>query len=309
MEAIGPAPPGGRAAALGGRLRSRRAARRCPAPGALEPGRAALLPNLGAFEGYASWYGPGFAGRRTASGEVFDPAQLTAAHRTLPFGTRVRVVNVDQRPQRRGAHHRPRPLQAEPHHRPVARRGRGDRHAPERPGAGAGRTDRARRGRDPPRGRARPARVRGPIRTAPARPAPAAPFRAGGRSGGRARGRGATWARAPTCSSRPSSTSRSVRSSRSASTSPAPWRRPGSARRHRARRRRIRARMRPTRSTSADPTTTPSARAATRAAVAARRRRTPPPPAGPRRRVRSTRPATSSGTSSRAPVTPVTETA
>jgi hypothetical protein len=66
-----------------------------PGAGALEPGRSALLPNLGAFEGYASWYGPGFAGRRTASGEVFDPAQLTAAHRTLPFGTRVRVVNLD----------------------------------------------------------------------------------------------------------------------------------------------------------------------------------------------------------------------
>jgi len=66
-----------------------------PRGGAMEPSRAVLLPNLGAFEGYASWYGPGFAGRRTASGEIFDPAQLTAAHRTLPFGTRVRVVNLD----------------------------------------------------------------------------------------------------------------------------------------------------------------------------------------------------------------------
>jgi rare lipoprotein A len=42
--------------------------------------------------GSASWYGPGFAGRRTASGEVFDPDALTAAHRTLPFGTRIRVT-------------------------------------------------------------------------------------------------------------------------------------------------------------------------------------------------------------------------
>ena len=44
-------------------------------------------------EGKASWYGPGFHGRRTASGEQFDSNALTAAHRTLPFGSRVRVVN------------------------------------------------------------------------------------------------------------------------------------------------------------------------------------------------------------------------
>ncbi len=43
--------------------------------------------------GQASWYGPGFHGRRTASGESFNTNDLTAAHRTLPFGTRVRVVN------------------------------------------------------------------------------------------------------------------------------------------------------------------------------------------------------------------------
>jgi rare lipoprotein A len=43
--------------------------------------------------GVASWYGPGFHGRRTASGERFDTNSLTAAHRTLPFGTRVTVVN------------------------------------------------------------------------------------------------------------------------------------------------------------------------------------------------------------------------
>jgi rare lipoprotein A len=44
-------------------------------------------------EGQASWYGPGFHGRRTASGERFDTNAMTAAHRTLPFGSRVRVVN------------------------------------------------------------------------------------------------------------------------------------------------------------------------------------------------------------------------
>ncbi len=44
--------------------------------------------------GIASYYGNELAGNRTASGETFDPGQLTAAHRTLPFGTMVRVTNV-----------------------------------------------------------------------------------------------------------------------------------------------------------------------------------------------------------------------
>ena len=43
--------------------------------------------------GTASYYGARFAGRRTASGEVFDPGALTAAHRTLPFGSKVRVTS------------------------------------------------------------------------------------------------------------------------------------------------------------------------------------------------------------------------
>ncbi len=43
--------------------------------------------------GPASWYGPGFVGNRTASGEAYDPSELTGAHRSLPFGTRVRVTN------------------------------------------------------------------------------------------------------------------------------------------------------------------------------------------------------------------------
>ncbi|NNM72387.1 septal ring lytic transglycosylase RlpA family protein [Enterovirga aerilata] len=43
--------------------------------------------------GMASWYGPGFHGRKTASGERFNTNDLTAAHRFLPFGTRVKVVN------------------------------------------------------------------------------------------------------------------------------------------------------------------------------------------------------------------------
>ena len=45
--------------------------------------------------GMASWYGAAHHGRWTASGEVFDMHQLTAAHRTLPFGTRVLVTNRD----------------------------------------------------------------------------------------------------------------------------------------------------------------------------------------------------------------------
>ena len=43
---------------------------------------------------YASWYGWDFANRRTASGERFDPTALTAAHRTLPLGSKVRVTNL-----------------------------------------------------------------------------------------------------------------------------------------------------------------------------------------------------------------------
>ncbi|MFZ2491746.1 MAG: septal ring lytic transglycosylase RlpA family protein, partial [Thermoanaerobaculia bacterium] len=45
------------------------------------------------MEGVASWYGQEFAGRTTANGEIFDPLLLTAAHRTLPFGTVLDVVN------------------------------------------------------------------------------------------------------------------------------------------------------------------------------------------------------------------------
>lgn len=45
-------------------------------------------------EGTASFYGQQFNGRRTASGERFDMSELTAAHRTLPFGSKVRVTNA-----------------------------------------------------------------------------------------------------------------------------------------------------------------------------------------------------------------------
>ena len=49
---------------------------------------------ISTHSGEASWYGPGFYGNRTASGEVFRRGTMTAAHRTLPFGTRVRVTNL-----------------------------------------------------------------------------------------------------------------------------------------------------------------------------------------------------------------------
>lgn len=53
-------------------------------------------PVAGAVEeGIASWYGPPFHGRQTASGETYDMEAPTAAHRTLPFGTRVRVHNLE----------------------------------------------------------------------------------------------------------------------------------------------------------------------------------------------------------------------
>jgi rare lipoprotein A len=45
--------------------------------------------------GIASWYGDEFAGRRTASGEIFDPNQISAAHRTLPMPCIVRITNLD----------------------------------------------------------------------------------------------------------------------------------------------------------------------------------------------------------------------
>lgn len=44
--------------------------------------------------GLASWYGKGFSGRKTASGSRFNPNELTAAHKSLPLGTRVLVTNL-----------------------------------------------------------------------------------------------------------------------------------------------------------------------------------------------------------------------
>ncbi|MEO1591717.1 MAG: septal ring lytic transglycosylase RlpA family protein [Cyanobacteria bacterium J06632_22] len=62
-----------------------------PAP----PAPAQTVAVRSVSSGLASWYGPGFHGRRSASGEVFNQNAMTAAHRTLPFGTRVRVTNLN----------------------------------------------------------------------------------------------------------------------------------------------------------------------------------------------------------------------
>lgn len=80
-------------------------ARTTPARAARGAGRSALPPTrfevrtvpVGrTFTGLASWYGGSFQGRRTASGERFDTRDLTAASRTLPFGTRLRVCRASR---------------------------------------------------------------------------------------------------------------------------------------------------------------------------------------------------------------------
>ncbi len=58
-----------------------------------DPTDTELKPTGTVESGEASWYGPGFDGNPTSNGELFDTTQLTAAHRTLPFGTIVRVYS------------------------------------------------------------------------------------------------------------------------------------------------------------------------------------------------------------------------
>lgn len=50
-----------------------------------------MIPLLTTLSVISSWYGPGFDGQLTASGSRFDQHALTAAHKTLPFGTRLKV--------------------------------------------------------------------------------------------------------------------------------------------------------------------------------------------------------------------------
>jgi rare lipoprotein A len=60
-------------------------------------GCASMLPKLTSVatqEGFASYYSNDFQGRKTSNGEIFDNSKLTAAHRTYPFGTLVKVTNL-----------------------------------------------------------------------------------------------------------------------------------------------------------------------------------------------------------------------
>lgn len=61
--------------------------------------KVSLEPSTGKLRalqsGVASYYGPGFHGRRTANGETFNMNAMTAAHRTLPFGTKLKVTNLN----------------------------------------------------------------------------------------------------------------------------------------------------------------------------------------------------------------------
>ena len=60
--------------------------------------RPNIIPSSGSSRvsqtGLASWYGPGLHGRLTANGEVYNQFAMTAAHKALPFGSRVRVANL-----------------------------------------------------------------------------------------------------------------------------------------------------------------------------------------------------------------------
>jgi len=65
------------------------------APLAAPPSATALAGPVYRETGVASWYGKDFQGRKTASGEIFDMYGMSAAHRTLPLGTVIRVTNLE----------------------------------------------------------------------------------------------------------------------------------------------------------------------------------------------------------------------
>jgi len=70
------------------------AAAGCASSKATRPAGAPPAPGT-RIVGLASWYGQRHQGHATASGEIYDVNKLTAAHRTFPFGTRLRVTNVE----------------------------------------------------------------------------------------------------------------------------------------------------------------------------------------------------------------------
>lgn len=66
-----------------------------PATAPVSPTQPATAPVSPTQTGLASYYGPGFHGEETASGEIFNQNEMVAAHRTLPLGTVVRVTNLE----------------------------------------------------------------------------------------------------------------------------------------------------------------------------------------------------------------------
>jgi rare lipoprotein A (peptidoglycan hydrolase) len=66
------------------------------APEAIAPRiqKPSPTPMAKVYTGEASWYGPGFHGKKTASGEIYDQAKFTAAHRTFPLGSRAKVTHL-----------------------------------------------------------------------------------------------------------------------------------------------------------------------------------------------------------------------
>jgi rare lipoprotein A len=65
-----------------------------PAPAATPAAATPAPAAAGVEQGKIAWYGRKFAGRRTASGEAYNPDALTMAHKSLPFGTKVKVTNL-----------------------------------------------------------------------------------------------------------------------------------------------------------------------------------------------------------------------
>ena len=55
----------------------------------------ATMLTMPANAGMASWYGPGFHGKKTASGAIYNMYAMTAAHKSLPFGSKVKVTNLN----------------------------------------------------------------------------------------------------------------------------------------------------------------------------------------------------------------------
>ncbi len=128
----------------------------CGGAAAHQPARTRTGTAPAIQRGLATFYGKEQQGGPTASGERFDRHQLTAAHRTLPLGTRVRVTNTQERTLGGGADQRSRTLRRpRPHHRSVRGRGPEARHDRRRRGAGDGRGAAAGGGRDDGADRAR----------------------------------------------------------------------------------------------------------------------------------------------------------